>query len=61
MMTYVLWTEEFVLQILLTVALALAAMISMMVLLIVSMDHPLWGEVSVSAEPYEKLLELIGN
>jgi hypothetical protein len=57
MMTYVLWTEEFVLQLLLT--LALAGMISLVVLLIVAMDHPLWGEVSVSADAYRNVLETL--
>jgi hypothetical protein len=59
MMTYVLWTEEFVLQVLLTMA--LAAMISMVVFLIVAMDHPLWGEVSVSADAYKNVLEAISH
>lgn len=59
MMTYVLWTEEFVLQILLT--LALAGMISLVVLLIVAMDHPLWGEVSVSADAYRNVLETLAR
>ncbi|HEY7387760.1 MAG TPA: hypothetical protein VH640_04585 [Bryobacteraceae bacterium] len=59
MMTYVLWTEEFGLQFLLT--LALAAMISLVVLLIVAMDHPLWGQVSVSADAYRNVLQAISR
>src|SRR5258707_1287192 len=50
-MTFFLWTEEFWLQIALT--LALAAMISFVVFMIVAMDHPLWGPVSASPEAFE--------
>lgn len=59
MMTYALWTEEFHLQLILT--LGLVATISMVILLIVAMDHPLWGQVGVSAEAYRNVLANISQ
>lgn len=56
-MTYALWTEEFWLQIAMT--LALSAMISLVIFMIVSMDHPLWGPVSASPEAFENVLKAI--
>jgi len=58
-MTYLLWTDEFWLQFALT--LALSAMISLMVFLIVAMDHPLWGPVSASSEAFKNVLETVGS
>ncbi|HEX4137494.1 MAG TPA: hypothetical protein VHY84_22995 [Bryobacteraceae bacterium] len=58
-MTYLLWTEEFWLQFALT--LSLSAMISLMVFLIVAMDHPLWGPVSASPEAFRNVLDTIGH
>jgi hypothetical protein len=58
-MTFFLWTEEFWLQIALT--LALAAMISFVVFMIVAMDHPLWGPVSASPEAFENVLHTVGK
>ncbi len=59
MMTYGLWTEKFVLQFLLT--LGLAAMLSLVVVLVVAMDHPLWGPVSVSPHTYKTVLSALSN
>lgn len=58
-MTFTLWTEELWLQMALT--LALAAMISLVVFLIVAMDHPLWGHVSVSPDAFENVLKSVAR
>jgi hypothetical protein len=58
-MTYLLWTEEFWLQFVLTIS--LSAMISLMVFLIVAMDHPLWGPVSASPEAFKNVLDTIAQ
>jgi amino acid transporter len=39
----------------------LAVSIGIVVYLIASMDHPLWGEVSVSAEPIESVVEMMDH
>ena len=37
----------------------LAVMIGLLVFLLVVLDHPYWGEVSLSAEPYQLVLETL--
>ncbi|MBC3789052.1 DUF4239 domain-containing protein [Spirosoma utsteinense] len=38
---------------------ALAGMIGLLVFLLVVLDHPFWGEISVSAEPYQLVLSTL--
>jgi len=40
---------------------ALAAMIGLMIFEIVAVDHPLWGEVSIQATPYQDVLRSFQN
>lgn len=39
----------------------LAGMIGLLVFLLVVLDHPYWGEISVSSEPYQLVLSTLMN
>lgn len=56
-LTFLFWTENVRLHLILNAAVGL--MVGMMMFIIVALDHPFWGEVSVSPDAYKDLLRAL--